>query len=201
MYDAILFDFDGVLVDSEPLHFQCWREVIDPFGIPLDWESYQRNCIGIADEAMIRALCSLKNPPAVFDEVWATYPLKQSIFRERSLAEPPVLPETLEMIRRLELPMAVVTSSCRPEVEPLLDRMGILGSFRTCVYREDVLPNLKPLPDPYLLAAQRLGAQRPLVVEDSDPGERSGRAAGFDVLKVSSASEVPERLLAILNFR
>ena len=73
-YDAILFDFDGVLVDSEPLHWECWREVVSPYGLDLTWEDYARECIGVSDRKMIQALAepeaevaSAAAPPAKSD--------------------------------------------------------------------------------------------------------------------------------------
>ena len=47
--EAVLFDFDGVLLDSEPLHFACWRELLEPLGVPMDWETYRRHCVGVSD--------------------------------------------------------------------------------------------------------------------------------------------------------
>src|SRR5207249_12259483 len=85
--------------------------------------------------------------------------------------------------------VAVVTSSGRLEVEPVLDRAGIRRHLGALVFGEDVQRH-KLAPDPYLLAAARLGAVRPLVVEDSIAGVASARAAGFDVVQVASPSEV-----------
>jgi HAD superfamily hydrolase (TIGR01509 family) len=89
--------------------------------------------------------------------------------------------------------MAVVTSSNRAEVEPILEKAGLLAYLKAAVYGGDVA-RLKPAPDPYLKAAELLGAKRPLVIEDSDAGEESGRAAGFDVLRVRESCEVPDAL-------
>ncbi len=52
-YEAILFDFDGVLVDSEPVHFVCWQELLQPFGLTLDWQTYCEQGIGVSDRAML----------------------------------------------------------------------------------------------------------------------------------------------------
>jgi len=75
-------------------------------------------------------------------------------------------------------------------VEPILEKAGLHRFLRAAVYGGD-MRNLKPAPDPYLLAVRLAGASRPLVVEDSDAGEASARAAGFDVLRVKSPEEVP----------
>jgi beta-phosphoglucomutase len=72
------------------------------------------------------------------------------------------------------------------------------GYFETLVCGRDVL-NQKPAPDPYLLAAERLASRRPLVVEDSEAGVESARAAGFDVIRVNAPSEVSEAVWARLG--
>lgn len=105
-----------------------------------------------------------------------------------SFPAPQPLLESLSSYR-----LAVVTSSGRDEVEPILEKAGLLDFFGAAVYFQDV-KNIKPHPEPYLRAAGLLGATMPLVVEDSEAGEESGRSAGFDVLRVSSADEVPEAL-------
>lgn len=194
MFDAILFDFDGVLADSEPVHFACWTEILTPLGIPLSWEDYLANCIGVTDRAMLEVLAHRVSPPADMDVLWKEYPRKKAMFRERAKANPPVLPETIALLKELAgspaLPMAVVSSSGRAEVEPVLEKLGLLGHFATTVFGEDV-QRRKPAPDPYLLAAARLNCHRPLVVEDSIPGMEAGLAAGFPVLRITEPGEVP----------
>lgn len=191
-YDAILFDFDGVLVDSEPVHWRCWSEVLAPFDADLSFETYCAECVGIADEALAQFLGSCCRPPITSDQVRLAYPRKQELFRDRMLAAPPMSRETIELVRALapRFPMCVVTSSGRSEVEPVLEHLGILGCFRALVCGSEA-PRLKPAPDPYLQAAKLLGSVRPLVVEDSAPGLASARAAGFEFVAVPSPSEMP----------
>ncbi len=80
-YDAVLFDFDGVLADTEPLHFEAWRDTLAPAGIRLDWEYYVSSCIGLADKEMIAALGLKADPPKTLDELWPLYPLKKDRFQ------------------------------------------------------------------------------------------------------------------------
>jgi len=198
-YQAVLFDFDGVLIDSEPVHFTCWRDILAPLGVPLDWETYRRVCVGIADRAMVLELCRRVDPPADFDRVWAVYPRKRALFRERIAARVPIPPATIELVRSLpDYKLAVVSSSGRAEVEPPLESAGIRDAFGAVVCGEDVA-RLKPAPDPYLEAARRLGARSALVVEDSVAGIASGRAAGFDVLEIRDPGEVAARVLERLR--
>jgi beta-phosphoglucomutase len=192
-YQAILFDFDGVLVDSEPVHFECWNLVLEPFGFRMSWDEYARNCIGVSDRAMIRALCRLAGRDDWFDAIWAEYPRKKSILRERLASNVPMTADLRSLLHDLSrlLPLAVVTSSGRLEVEPALEAAGVRKAFATIVTGEDV-SRLKPDPEPYATAARRLGVRCALVVEDSEAGQASGRAAGFDVLAVPSAGRTAE---------
>lgn len=190
-YDAVLFDFDGVLVDSEPVHWSCWAEVLAPLGIQLDWETYQRKCIGVADLEMLRFLASLAAEPIDPEATLRRYyPLKKETFRRRMKQDGRLAPGVEGLLRSLKdtYRLAVVTSSGRSEVEPVLDQAGLLPLLGAAVYGEDVQLH-KPAPDPYLKAAGLLGARTPLVIEDSDAGVRSATAAGFDVVRVSSPAE------------
>jgi HAD superfamily hydrolase (TIGR01509 family) len=89
--------------------------------------------------------------------------------------------------------LAVVSSSGRDEIEPILKAGGIRACFGALVCREDVTA-YKPAPDPYRKAAEMLQARTALVVEDSQAGIASGKAAGFDVLEVPEARRMPELL-------
>ena len=198
-YDAILFDFDGVLLDSEPLHCACWAEVLAPFGVDLNWEEYSRRYVGMDDREMLRMIAAEARPPLDWSILWAQYPAKKEMFRLRmqNPVFPPALPDLLEQLYR-QYKMAVVSSSARMEIEPPLEVRNLRRYFGALVGGSDVERH-KPFPDPYLLAARLLGARAPLVVEDSPPGIASGRAAGFEVLAVNSAAEMPDLLLTCLS--
>jgi HAD superfamily hydrolase (TIGR01509 family) len=191
-FDSILFDFDGVLADTEPVHCACWAEVLAPFGLTLEWEAYRRRFIGIDDREMLRLLAAEASPPVSWDDLWKLYPAKNERFRARVLAAPPFDPALGQFLSDLDgrYALAVVSSSASSEIEPMLEAGGLLRYFRTVVGGENVKRH-KPAPDPYLLAAERLGVRAPLVVEDSAAGLASGRAAGFEVLAVTHPTEVP----------
>jgi beta-phosphoglucomutase len=201
-WDALLFDFDGVLADTEPIHFSCWRDILQPYGIQLDWGFYQKQCVGLSDRYMIRTLAAERNPPIAFEELWSECDRKQILFRERIEANPPFLEETIDVVKQLSsaYKLAVVSSSGRYEVETPIERAGFRHCFQTLVCGREV-QNLKPAPDPYLKAAEILGATKPLVIEDSDAGLASGRAAGFDVLRITDPRSVASQLRATLGVR
>lgn len=188
-YDAIFFDFDGTLVDSEPLHYACWQEILRPFGIELSWETYERNCIGVSDRQMVSQLAS--EAGVDFDALYAQYPRKKEMLRERILAAPPMPTATRErLLEGFSIPIAIVSSSYQLEVEPVLAQLGLEAQFATMVFGDHV-SNLKPHPEPYLEAARRLGVKKPLVFEDSEAGLTSARAAGFEVVHVPHADQLP----------
>jgi len=198
-FDAILFDFDGVLVDSEPLHYACWAEVLAPFGVDFQWEFYREHYIGIDDRDMLHRIAAAASPPLDWRSLWARYPAKKALF-ERKMERPPFPPELPGLLATLhgQYRLAVVSTSARVEIEPPLQAGKLRGYFDALVTGEDV-ERRKPAPDPYLLGARLLGAQRPLVVEDSPAGIASGQAAGFEVLAVASASAMPAALMERLS--
>lgn len=192
--DAILFDFDGVLFDSEPLHCACWAEVLAPLGVHLQWDFYRQHCIGIDDREMLRMMATQSHPPRSWEDLWAQYPIKQDLFRERALkaAFDPALNDLLAELQPI-YKMAVVTSSGRGEIEPLLQAAGLRRYFHAMVCGREA-GGLKPLPDPYLKAARDLDAGQPLVLEDSDAGVAAALAAGFEVIRVPKTTQVPALL-------
>ena len=191
-YDALLFDFDGVLADTERVHHRSWNQTLEPLGIQLDWDAYQENFVGVADEVALRERLKI-------DDRNGLVARKQALFRQALAESQPFLEDTVRMLEEISntYVLAVVSSSYKSEVEPPLVRGGIRPLFQLLITGEDV-HNFKPSPEPYLLAAERLGAKRPLVIEDSEAGVASGRAAGFEVLRVSAVEnvgrEVRERL-------
>ena len=187
---AIFFDFDGVLLDTEPVHYACWAEMLATAGVTLAWDYYRDHCIGIDDKDMLRAIAAQSVPPRDWESLWALYPGKKRLFQQR-MATPPFEPALVEMLPAIhrDYCTAVVSSSSASEIEPLLVSGGIRQYFDTIVGGEMVTRH-KPAPDPYLLAAERLGVGTALVLEDSAAGIASGRAAGFEVLPVKHPSEV-----------
>lgn len=194
-YEAILFDFDGVLVDSEPIHYDCWCEVLSPFGISLDWPTYHSTFIGVSDRTMLNVLAPLARQPVTPEELYALYPDKKALFREKMLAAPPLSSGLAELLPALAgFRLGLVTSSGRSEVHPVLEACGLLPHFEVAVFGDDVREH-KPAPEPYRKAASLLGVQRALVVEDSEAGVASGKAAGFEVLRIPD----PHRMTGLLR--
>jgi HAD superfamily hydrolase (TIGR01509 family) len=142
---------------------------------------------------MLRMLAMQSDPRPEWEDLWKLYPAKKQLFLARMTAKPPFDAALAGFLEGLNgrYKMAVVSSSSSTEIEPMLAAGGLRRYFETIVGAESV-KRYKPAPDPYLLAAERLGARAPLVVEDSEAGLASGRAAGFTVLQIHHPAELPE---------
>lgn len=189
-YDGLLFDYDGVIADTEPLHWKSWCAALEPYGLSLSWEEYCRWCRGTAYTRMREPLERL-NPAVsrVVDLESGYLEAKQRLF-SRLADDPPIAAGTVRMLQNLRgLRAGLVTTAKRESVEPVLRAAGIYQIFQAQVYREDV-EHPKPAPDAYLLGAQRLGARRILVFEDTLPGVEAARAAGLDVVFVEDCAQL-----------
>jgi HAD superfamily hydrolase (TIGR01509 family) len=199
-FDAILFDFDGVLADTEPVHYACWLEALAPLGVSMDWPFFRDHGIGIDDRTLVHLLADRADPPRDSEILWARHDEKSALFRRRTLESPPFLPELAGLLESLhgKYKLAVVTASARVEVEPLLAAGGLSRFFQTLVCGKEAGRH-KPAPDPYLRAAELLGVRRPLVVEDSEAGAASAQAAGFECLSIPRAADMPRLLRSRLS--
>lgn len=194
---ALLFDFDGVLADTEPLHFACWKQLLAGKGITLDWDYYETKCIGISDRDMLSALGKIGPVIHSIDELMPLYPLKKKAFTDLCAHSTLISAELKRQLTSLTAyKMGVVTSSGRTEIEPILLRENTLSLMKAVVYGNEVKA-LKPAPEPYRTAVERLGATRAIAFEDSDAGISSATAAGCEVVIVRHASELPELLRSV----
>ncbi len=199
---AVLFDFDGTLVDSEYLHHESWLEAVKPWGVSVGWEEYKSRLVGISDqfacEFFLRR-AGLEPTPELLD---AGRRRKDRVYRRRSLTELAIHPLVLEWIQgnRLRIPMGVVSSSAVPDVVPVLEQQGAAGCMQ-CIVCGDHVERLKPDPMPYLLALDKLQtserieeARQCLVFEDSDTGVQAADSAGMTVHALQSPTDLPGAL-------
>lgn len=196
---VLVFDYDGVLADTEPLHWASWRKLIAPYRIDLTWEQYCRYCRGVADVRMREALIEM-SPQAIGLPDLAPYlSVRKEQVREWSLDRSPISQKTLEMLRRLgDWRLGLVTSAERANVEPVLSGANIRDSFEACVFSGDVTRH-KPAPDPYLAIAARMSVATGIAFEDSDAGIASARAAGFRAIRVDDPESLPGAVSKIIR--
>ena len=190
--EAVLFDFDGVLVDSEPIHFAAWQDALRPLGVEISAEDFLQRFIGLEDREAVRIVAEAQTPPRPIEELWPAFDAKQRIFAER-IQNMPQVPEATRVVmgelKNAGYKIAVVTSSSRMEVEPILQNNAIHAYLDACVFADDV-SRRKPHPEPYLKAKVLLQVQHALVMEDSNAGQTSARAAGCEVLVVTDVGQV-----------
>ena len=189
--EALVFDYDGVIADTEPLHWRSWAALLSQYGIQLGWEEYCTVGKGVSDEHIFEHFSkTIALPDAA--ELSRRIRERKRMVREWSLDESPIPQETVALLNTLgAYRVGLVTSSDQTEVEPVLRAAEIYARFDAMVFGgEPDAP--KPSPAPYLLIAQRLGVKTGIAFEDSEPGLESARTAGFKAVKIERPSELSE---------
>ncbi len=191
--DAVLFDCDGVLVDSEPASEWAWRSTLRRYGLEMgEFGSW----VGTTDEAIAVRFApdSGVSPVRLLDEAAS---LLQTQLEEEPLGLFEDAADALDRAIGANLLKAVVSNSERWRLEVILSSAGLTGVFGVSVTSDDV-PHPKPHPDMYLKAAALLGVEPPrcLVIEDSPTGVAAARAAGMRVVAVDRGVFDPPALEA-----
>lgn len=184
--DAVLFDFDGVIADSERLHWAAFRETLKPLGRMLSWEEYREKLMGFDDRGAFQFLFPPRSPREIDELVDAKALAFLSLLSENGGAA--ALPGVVELIRSLSgtVPIAICSGALRSDIDPILIKLGIDQAFDTMVTADDT-PVSKPNPAPYRLACSRLGITCGLAIEDTPAGIQSAKGAGLHVLAVTNS--------------
>jgi beta-phosphoglucomutase len=189
---AAVFDFDGVIVDSEPLHFRSLREALLSEQIEITHAEYWDHLLALDDRSSIRLAFERRGERPDADRLARVERVKVERFAEL-IPEIPVFPGAREVIGALaaELPLAIASGARREEIEAVLAGIGLRDSFLAVVGAQDVSRS-KPDPAPYLEAARRLEGRVAGLVpgecvafEDSVPGVLSALGAGMKVVGVA----------------
>lgn len=196
---ALVFDFDGVLADTEPLIWKAWAELLGEYRIPFSWEDYLRVGRGHSDEEMLASLAASEADALLLGTLRSRIAERQERVGRASRERSPISPATIEMLHGLAgFPLGLVTSSERAEVEPLLRDAGISACFEALVFAEDC-QRLKPDPEPYLRVRRKLNLEGGFAFEDSEAGLASCARAGFTPVRVGDPVLLPEVVKAIVR--
>ncbi len=195
---AILFDFDGTLVDSEPLHYEAWLHAVRDYGGHTGWEDYRARFVGQTDRWAGETFLSEAGRQADDASIRLVCRAKHAYYREKTPERLSIAADTRRFVGEelRGLPLGVVSSSPVIDVEPTVERAGLLDRFELFVCGEDVSKH-KPDPEPYRLALERLNASgrgldaaEVLVFEDSRSGIAAARAAGMRVRPVDDPASL-----------
>ena len=176
---GLIFDCDGTLADTMPIHYRAWTTMLSRYGIPLD-EAKFYSLGGMPTAQIIHLLAQEAGVP--LPDVDSMVAEKESAFLQH-LNSVQAIPPVLQLAEKYrgQLPLAVASGGYRPVVMQTLNRIGVADWFPVVVCAEDTMRH-KPEPDVFLEAARRLGVtepQRCVVFEDTDIGLEAARRAGM----------------------
>ncbi|XP_010052743.1 haloacid dehalogenase-like hydrolase domain-containing protein Sgpp [Eucalyptus grandis] len=195
--EAILFDIDGTLCDSDPIHYYAFREMLQEVGfnggIPITEEFFVKKISGMHNEE----LCHVLFPDWEIQKASKFMEDKEEMFQRLASEKlEPVkgLPKLLKWIEGQGMRRAAVTNAPRPNAELILSLLGLNDFFETLVIGSEC-ERAKPFPHPYLKALEVLGVseKHAFVFEDSVSGTKAGVAAGMPVVALGTRN--PEKLL------
>jgi beta-phosphoglucomutase len=190
---AIVFDFDGVIANTEPLHFRAYRDVLATVGIALDEPEYYARYLGYDDVGAFRAMSADRGRPLSSEAIATLVACKAVRIEELERESSVLFPGAADAVRRMaaDFPIAIASGALRAEIVRVLEATGLAPLFVDIVAAEDT-PLSKPAPDPYQRAVELLRKAaidltpaECVAVEDSRWGLESARAAGLRTLAVT----------------
>ena len=207
---AIVFDFDGVIADSEPLHLTAFQRALAEEGIALSSEDYYSRYLGYDDVGMFEAVARDRAIAMSDRHVTALVARKGAVLHELLLRGAILFPGAVEFIRAAadEVPIAIASGAMRHEILEVVEAAGVGELFMTIVAAGDT-PEGKPSPAPYLLAFEQLRGktgrdldpQRCVAIEDSRWGLESARGAGLRCVGITNSYAADELAAAELVVR
>jgi HAD superfamily hydrolase (TIGR01509 family) len=205
MLRAVIFDFNGIIVDDEPIHFKLFQRVLGEEGIALTEEDYYARYLGFDDRGAFMAGFRENNRPLSAEKLHELIERKALYYQEAIRNHVTVFPGVKNLVVDLArtLPLAVASGALRNEIETILKTVGLLDRFRAIIAAEDVTQG-KPEPEIYLKAlaalnarggkGKRIEAADCLVIEDSKEGIKGAHRAGMKCLAVTNSH--PTELLS-----
>ncbi len=198
---SIVFDFDGVIADSEPLHLRAFQQALAAEGIELSAADYYSHYLGYDDVGLVRALATDRgiamNDPQIAALVARKGRQLQEMLHDRHV----LFPGAVDFIRSAaaEVPIAIASGALKQEIDEITEAAGIRNLFTAVVAAGDT-PQSKPSPAPYVLAFERLrrhggrdlDPHRCVAIEDSRWGIESARGAGLRCVGVTSSYAAAE---------
>lgn len=195
--EAVIFDFDGVIVDTEPLHYAAFQRTLEPLGLHFSWLEYVETYIGFDDRDAFRHAFSSNGITLTPDRLLQLIEQKAAFFEEVIGLGVSAYPGVLDLIFKLntqKVPLAICSGALRSDIDPILAMLDITDCFDVIVTADDVAAS-KPDPECYQLAFQRLlstsnytfSKEATIAIEDTPAGISAAKAAGLLVCAVTNS--------------
>jgi beta-phosphoglucomutase len=189
---AIVFDFDGVIANSEPLHLRAYQEILSRENIELSRDEYYQRYLGFDDSGLFRTLAADRGIAITDDKVDRWIEMKSEIVEDMLTNADVLFPGAVACIRSLakQYPLAIASGALEQEIALVLDNFGLADYFKTIASASDGVRG-KPAPDLYLLAIAKLRdvadveAGRCVAIEDSHWGLEAAKTAGVRTVAVT----------------
>lgn len=196
-FDAVVFDMDGTLLDTEAVFKSIVYEVCGDLGFAMT-DLVHGQMVGSSHEATAALLARTFGPKFSYETFEDRCRAAMTLRMAKSVPVKPGAVDLLAALRELDVPLAVATSSRSNHALTHLEAAGVIGLFDTIVTRDDVA-NPKPHPEPYLTAAARLGVEpvHCVAFEDSVSGVRAAHAAGMRTVMVPDLVRPSEEIAAL----
>ena len=186
-YSAVFWDNDGTLVDTETFFFQSCVTAFAVFGIPCTEEFFEKELVGgklslkhwLAEEHHLTQE-QIQQLRVHRDQIYS------DLLTSEAIRIYDGIPEVLELLQSQNTPMAIVTSAHRNHLETIHQQTGFLEKYFSFAVCEEDVPHVKPAPDPYLMAAEKLGVDptQSLAIEDTPHGCQAAKKAGMTVVAI-----------------
>jgi beta-phosphoglucomutase len=206
MFWAVIFDFDGVITDSEVLHLRSFNQVLAQYGVEISTKDYYKEYLGLSDLDCFKALVNKKvlQKPAQGIENLAKE--KIEVFEKLAKTEGRIIEgvrDFLQMLSQNNIPMAICSGALLAEIELVLEQARLRPFFEVIVSAEFVKKG-KPSPEGFLLTLRKLNRNRQnpippnqcIVIEDSHWGLEAARAAGMHTVAVTNSYDADQLTMA-----
>ena len=202
MLRGVIFDFDGVITDSEILHFRAFNAVLAQYSFQLTKQEYYKKYLGMSDADCYRTLITEGRLPIEEPQINSLVQQKTRVFEQLARTEGKIIEgvrEFLDMLSGAKVPTAICSGALRAEIELILEEARLRHYFDVVVSAEEVKHG-KPDPEGFLLALQKLNAlwgepiapEGCLVVEDSHWGLKAARAARMHTIAVTNTYDAAQ---------
>jgi beta-phosphoglucomutase len=206
MLRTVVFDFDGVITDSEVLHLRSFNQVLAQYGVEISTKDYYKEYLGLSDIDCFKVLIDKKvlQKPAQGIENLAKE--KNQVFEKLAKTEGRIIEgvrDFLQMLRQNNIPMAICSGALLAEIELILEEARLRPFFEAIVSAEFVKKG-KPSPEGFLLTLRKLNRNRQnailpnqcIVIEDSHWGLEAARAAGMHTVAVTNSYDADQLTMA-----